>query len=372
MIIIMKLLELIEEIPDPRMENKVVHKLSTILFVALCGVLSGCESWCDICDYCEAKKEWLSRYVDLSSGSPSGWTFRRVLTLLDPNSIERLLREHATWLINKGNKVTKQIAVDGKMLLGSGSKDFRCLQSVSAWCYENGLVLAEEQVEAKSNEITAIPLLLESLSLKGNTVTMDAVACQKSISKLISEKSGQYVFGLKNNQPKLYKAAIDHIEAIGTSKDNLLYDDFDKSHGRLIRRRYFGYDIRSLLEVNGFANAKTVVAVETISSKDNDPARKVSTQWRYYLSSHLHNDKLLPTYIRNHWGIENKLHWILDIHFKEDNDQKAERKSARSFALLRRIALNIVRSKDLNTKVSARRKLKRTCWDNDYLLSLLA
>jgi predicted transposase YbfD/YdcC len=261
MIIVMKLLELIEEIPDPRMENKVVHKLSTILFVALCGILSGCESWFDICDYCEAKKEWLSRYVDLSGGSPSGWTFRRVLTLLDPNSIERLLREHAAWLINKSSKVTEQIAVDGKMLLGSGSKDFRCLQSVSAWCCENGLVLAEEQVEAKSNEITAIPLLLESLDLKGNTVTIDAVACQKSISELISEKSGQYVFGLKNNQPKLYKAAVNHVEAIRTSKDNLLYDDFDKSHGRLVRRRYFSYDIGSLPEVDGFASAKTVVAV---------------------------------------------------------------------------------------------------------------
>jgi predicted transposase YbfD/YdcC len=139
-----------------------------------------------------------------------------------------------------------------------------------------------------------------------------------------------------------------------------------------VRRRYFGYDITTLSETQDWAGAKTVIAVETISSRNNDPAHNVTAEWRYYLSSHNSNNKDLPDYVRNHWGIENKLHWILDVHMKEDSDQKAERNSARSFALLRRIALNIVRTKDTTSKRSVRRKLKHSGWKNEHLLSLLS
>jgi len=364
------ILEMINEIPDPRMEGKVVHKFSSIIFVALCGILSNCESWSDIEDYCRIKKAWLEKYVDLSNGIPSEWTFRRVFVLLDPNYIEYLLRTNAAEIVSNG-KSSDQTAIDGKGLRGSKRQDLKCLHSVSAWCHENGLVLAEQQVEEKSNEITAIPLLLESLDLKGTTVSIDAAGCQKSITKLIKDKKGDYVLGLKCNHRKLYKSVEACIAAEGENNDNRLHDAFDKSHGRLIRRRYFGYNVSSLPEVADWVGAKSVVAVETISSRNNDPSRKVSAQWRYYLSSHESGNKSIPNYIRNHWGIENKLHWILDIHLKEDDDQKSERKSARSFALLRRIALNIVRSKDTTPKRSVRRKLKRSGWDNEYLLTML-
>jgi predicted transposase YbfD/YdcC len=364
----MNILELINEVPDPRIEGKVIHKFSSIIFVALCGILSNCESWSDIRDYCEAKKEWLSQYIDLSNGIPSEWTFRRVFTLLDPNHIENLLRTHATEIINNG-KCSNQIAIDGKAIRGSKRKDLQCLHSVSAWCHENGLTLAEKQIDAKSNEITAIPLLLESLDLKGNTVSIDAAGCQKSITKLIKDKKGDYVLGLKGNHPKLHQAVKDHIKQQGENANNLLHDAFDQSHGRLVRRRYFSYDINSLSEIKDWFGVKTAIAVETITSDNNDP--KVSAEWRYYLSSHHSTNKQLPNYVRNHWGIENKLHWILDVHLKEDDDQKSERKSARSFAILKRIALNIVRSKDQTPKRSLRRKLKRSGWDNQYLTNLL-
>ena len=158
--------------------------------------------------------------------------------------------------------------------------------------------------------------------------------------------------GLKRNHLKLYEAAEEHIKKIGESNDNRLFDAFDDSHGRSVRRRFFGYDVSKLPETNDWVGAKTVVAVETISSKDNDPNRNVSAEWRYYLSSNKCTNKSLPDYIRNHWGIENKLHWVLDVHLKDD-DQKSERKSARSFALLKRIALiNIVRTKDTTPKMS--------------------
>lgn len=368
----MNILKLINEIPDPRMEGKVVYKFSTIVFVVLCGILSGCESWSDIEDYCEAKREWLGRYVDLESGVPSEWTFRRVFTLLDPDHIESLLRANAKQIV-ENKSPSDQIAIDGKAIRGSKRQDLKCLYSVSAWCHENGLVLGEIQADSKSNEIAAIPLLLESLDLKRNTVTIDAAGCQKSIAEIIVQKKGDYVLGLKRNHPKLYEVVEEYIKKIGESNENRLFDAFDDSHGRSVRRRAFGYDVSKLPETQDWIGVKTVVAVEAISSKDNDPSHKVSAEWRYYLSSHKCTDKSLPDYIRNHWGIENKLHWVLDVHLKEDNDQKSERKSARSFSLLKRIALNIVRSNDLSTKKrSLRRKLKRSGWDNDYLLSLLS
>jgi predicted transposase YbfD/YdcC len=367
----MDILEFIEQLSDPRIEGKVKHSLKSILFGALCGVLSGCESWFDIADYCEAKHEWLSQYVSFPNGIPSGWTFRRVFTLLEPSQMEQLLRSHAEQIINNNGVETKQIAVDGKSIRGSDSKDFSCLHSVSAWCHENGLVLGESEVSSKSNEITAIPILLNSLALKGKTVSIDAAGCQKSIAKLIKEKEGDYVLGLKSNHPKLMQAAISLKKEQGEHSINCILDAFDEEHGRVVRRRYFGYDASSLPNIDKWLGAKSILAVETISSKSNDSAANVSAQWRYYLSSHTSNNKELPDYIRNHWSIENKLHWILDVHFKEDDDQKAERRSVRSFALLKRIALNIVRSKDTTPKRSMRRKLKRSAWDNQYLANIL-
>lgn len=368
----MNILKLISAMPDPRMEGKVVYKFSTIVFVVLCGILSGCESWSDIEDYCEAKKDWLGQYVDLRNGVPSEWTFRRVFTLLNPDHIESLLRGHAKEIVERKNPID-QIAVDGKTLRGSGRKDMQCLQSVSAWCHENGLVLAEQEVDTGSAETKAIPILLEHLDIKGNTISIDAAGCQKPVTKIIVAKQGYYVLGLKRNHPKLYSAIEEILQRNSMNSSNLLHDDFDQGHARLVRRRYFGYDVSALSELEGFVGAKSVVAVETISSKDNDPTRQVNTRWRYYLSNHQSTNRQLASYVRNHWSIENQLHWTLDVHLKEDDDQKAERKSVRSFALLRRIALNIVRSNDISPKKrSLRRKLKRSGWDNDYLLSLLA
>ena len=158
---------MIEEIEDPRMLSKVRHHLSTIIFAALCAVLSGCNDWIEMYDYCKTKKDWLAQYVSFKKGVPSSATFRRVFTLLDPNSVENLLRSHAAEIVGD-NKTSDQLALDGKALRGSKTLNTQCLHSVSAWCHENGLVLGEEQVESKSNEITAIPALLDSLDIKDN------------------------------------------------------------------------------------------------------------------------------------------------------------------------------------------------------------
>lgn len=277
----MNILKLISEMPDPRMKGKVVYKFSAIVFVVLCGILSGCESWSDIEDYCEAKKEWLGQYVDLKSGIPSKWTFRRVFTLLNPDHIELLLRDDAKEIVARKNPID-QIAVDGKTLRRSGRQDMQCLQSVRAWCHENGLVLAEQEVDVRSHETKTIPMLLEHIDIKGNTISIDAAGYQKPVTKIIVAKKGYYVLGLKRNHPKLYSAIEETVRRNGMSSSNLLHDEFDEGHARLVRRRYFGYDISALPELEGFVGAKSVVAVETISSKDNDSTRGISTRWRYY------------------------------------------------------------------------------------------
>lgn len=363
----MNLIESLNKIPDPREAWKVKHNLSALIFVNLSGVLCGAESWSDISDYCESKIEMLRKFVKLDNGAPSGDTFRRIFTLIDPIIIENLLRSNALELVNKN--IQTNIAIDGKSLKGSRRHDLKCLQSITAFCHEQNLVLAEIGVDIKSNEITAIPLLLDLLEIKGKTITIDAAGTQREIAKKIIEKGGDYVLSLKENHPKFYETIVNHFKNNAIISENRLEDYFDSSHGRTVRRRYFSCNLASLNGSEKWPGIKSSIAVETISSINNDS--KVTSEWRYYISSKAHTEIDLASIIRNHWSIENKLHWVLDMNMKEDADRKSERRSAKSFALLRRIALNIVRAKDMNSKRSLRRKFKCAGWDDDYLINLL-
>jgi predicted transposase YbfD/YdcC len=361
----MTLIDCFSFIPDPRQDYKVKYSLTTLLFTTLCAVLCGCQSWLDISDFCDAKQAWLSKYVDLKSGIPSCWTFRRLFILLDPALIEKLLLEITQLLLN--NKPSDQIAIDGKQLRGSRRHNAKCLQSISAWCHDNGLVLAQTAVPEGSHESKAIPLLLEHLNLKETTISIDAAGCQPSLAQKIIEKKGNYMLALKKNQPKLYETAMNHIQD-QPHLEHLVQDGFDDSHGRSVRRRYFAYDIKSLPLSKSWPGLKTVLAVESICSTKRTP---VTSQWRYYLSSHNVDHPKLTSYIRHHWGIENKLHWILDVQLNEDRDQKTERRSAKAFSTLRRIALNIVKVKDQTKKRSTRRKMLMASWSEESLIKLL-
>ena len=227
--------------------------------------------------------------------------------LLDPALIEKLLLEITHLLLD--HKLSDQIAIDGKHLRGSRRHNSKCLQSVSAWCHENGLVLAQTAVPDGSHESKAIPLLLEHLNLKETTISIDAAGCQPSLARKIVEKKGNYVLALKKNQPKLYEAVMNYIQD-QPPLDHLIQDGFDDSHGRSVRRRYFAYDIKSLPLSKSWSGLKTVLAVESIRSTKRTA---VTSQWRYYLSSHNEDHPKLASYIRHHWGIENKLHWVLDV-----------------------------------------------------------
>ena len=364
-------IEFLSDVPDFRDEKKIAYPLINIIFITFCAALCRAESWCDVHDFGEAKKEWLSKYIDLSSGIPSEWTFRRVFILLAPEHLEQLMITLASWLVN--GKKEDQIAIDGKTLRGSVNKDHRGVHSVSAWSVDNEIVLAELATSEKSNEITAIPALLKLLKLAGCTISIDAMGCQKDIVKEIIQKKGHYVVGLKENQPKLYKKIEEIMQGEAINAKHCLQDFFEDGHGRTTRRRYFAYDISSIDETKKWLGLKTAVALETITTRTEKPTQ---AEWRYYITSHKPNNKQLPDYIRHHWGIENKLHWVLDVNLGEDADKKIERNSAKAFAVLKRIALNIVRTKDNSDKLSGKKrslrgKLKRAGWDNNYLLSLL-
>jgi predicted transposase YbfD/YdcC len=360
----LSLLEYMSEMPDPRQDYKVVHPLPTLLFTTLCAVLCDSRSWLDVHDFCETKKSWLGQYVDLSKGIPSPWTFRRLFILLDPCVIEDLLLYSTQCL--KGERQSDQIVIDGKVLCGSKRYDSQCLKSISAWCYDNGLVLAEKDIDAGSHEITAIPFLLEVLHLKGTTVSIDAAGCQTSIAQTLVAKGADYVLALKNNQRKTYETVTTYFH---DKQNQPIEDHFDDQHGRSVRRRYFACDISALVLTKEWQGLRSVIAVETISGI---PGRKPTiARWRYYLSSHTADYPHLHQYVRHHWGIENKLHWVLDVQMGEDHDTKAERRSAKAFAIIRRIALNIIRTKNTNKKRSLRRVMKCAGWDQDYLLKLL-
>jgi predicted transposase YbfD/YdcC len=301
-------------------------------------------------------------------GIPSSWTFRRLFTLLDPLVVENLLKEISAFLMGKGQ--SDHIAIDGKGFKGSRRyNNTKCLKSVSAWCHEHGLVLAEKIVDQASNETKAIPLLLETLDLKQTTVSIDAAGCNPGIAEMILEKKGQYVLALKKNQPKLYEAVTSYMKENAQELPYLIKDDFDRSHGRLVRRRYFACSVSHLGLDKKWHHLKTALAVETISGKNHSAT---TSNWRYYITSHSLKNPNLPQYIRNHWSIENKLHWALDVQMREDDSLKTERKSAKAFGTLRRIALNIVRLKDQTPKRSVRRKMLCAAWNEDNLLKLLS
>ena len=366
---VLGLLSTIEDYRDPK---KVTYPLSTILFMSICAIFCGTESWEDIVVFSESRKDWLSKYVDISKGIPCYSTFRRVFSVISPDVWSKII-QGTLGLVIKEREVEDHIPIDGKTLRGSrcDSKGIRAIQMVSAWSFSNKLVLADVTTDSKSNEITAIPLLLELLELKDCTVSIDAMGCQEAILKAIIDKGGDFVVGLKKNQPSLYNAVVAYSKEHGEISDNLIEDKFDDSHGRSVRRRYFSFPIPK--EAKGFslAGIKTIIATETISSQNNKPEH-VSSEWRYYVSSHNENNAKLASYVRNHWSIESEYHWELDVHLHDDADKKHDTNAATNFAKTKRLLLSLVKSKlPEGKKRSVRSRLKRVSWDMDYLLTLL-
>lgn len=368
---IRSLVECFAEIDDPRIERTRVHPLESILVLAVLAVVAGAEGWEDIEDYGLEKESFLRKFLRFPAGIPSHDTISRVFRMLRPDVFQRAFLD---WVKSAQPEIEVElIAIDGKSLRRSHDRKSMksMLHSVSAWSVRNHLVLAQRSVDEKSNEITAIPKLLEDLVLKGTIVTIDAMGCQKEIAQKIVAGQGDYVLAVKDNQPLLRQAIEDHFKAAHESEfaDEKCrqHQTEEKHHGRTEKRFYYQSAIPKKVEhlTAEWAEARSICQVVSITQRDGKEASDV----RYYISSLKPRVKTLATAVRGHWGIENSLHWVLDMTFNEDQSRIRKGNGPENFALLRRFAIGII--KQDTSKGSIRRKRKRAAWNDGFLLNLI-
>ena len=353
------------ELTDPRVERNREHLLEEILLIAIAAVLSGAESWNDIADYGEDKQEWLKTFLSLPSGIPSHDTFNRVFAALDPAEMEK---GFATWVSSIARLTAGEVvAIDGKSLRGTretGKK--KLVHMVSAWAEGNGLVLAQRKVDEKSNEITAIPKLLDALELAGAVVTIDAMGCQREIATRIIEKKADYVLAVKDNQGLLAEQVRDSFLLLNA---DAVAEEVDCGHGRVEQRRCSVIADLSMIEKSSeWASLRGLVRIQ--SQRYHKVTGKIEREIRYYITSLNPDAARLNRVIRQHWGIENKLHWVLDVGFGEDLDRKRAGHSAQNFSLLNRIALNLLKQ-ETTFKRGIKGKRLKAAWNHPYLLKLL-
>jgi predicted transposase YbfD/YdcC len=357
---------------DPRETSRCDHQLVDILAIAVCAVVACAESWEDIELYGRSKQAWLETFLALPNGIPSHDTFRRVFMLVDPDAFEACFTRWAQSLAAGAER--EVVAIDGKTVRRSGSRRHERgpLHLVSAWASERGLALGQRAVDGKSNEITAVPELLDTLHLDGCIVTLDAMGCQKAIAERIRAKGADYLLVLKANHGRAFEAVREHLERTCFGRESggrPVFDAFEESHGRLVRRRAFVDPAAKDLEpLSDWPDLHTVLAVETIRSITG--TYKVEAEIRYFLTSCRDDPVTLARAIRRHWSVENGLHWVLDVTFREDDSRVQDRTAARNLALLRKIALNLV-AKDRGSRASLRGRRKKAAWNDDYMLQLI-
>jgi predicted transposase YbfD/YdcC len=364
-----------ETIEDPRCEWKVEHRLLDILVIAVCAVLGEAESFEDIALYGRCKQPWLEGFLALPNGIPSHDTFRRVFTLIDPEAFERSFLGWVRAVFRPEEDGPRQVAIDGKTVRRSfdRKKGRSPLHLVSAYATEGGLVLAQRAAEGKGGELAVLPELLDGLDLRGCLVSLDALACHPGVAERITGRGGDYLLALKGNRKKAHAEVKDWFATNAFALGGSLrpcFDAFDDGHRRLVRRRVFACpDVGVFTTLAAWPGLRAVLAVETIRGI---PGRgKVTAEIRYYLSSAKLPPEALAVAIRNHWRVENGLHWILDVTFREDASRVRERNAARNLALLRKIALNLARA-DTSLKASPKGKRKYAGWDDGFMATLIA
>jgi predicted transposase YbfD/YdcC len=354
-------------LPDPRVERTQKHRLLDILVVAICAVIGGANSWPAVVTFGQAKLDWFRRFLELPNGIPSHDTFGRVFALLNPQKVQECFQSWLTALCDLPG--VKHIAIDGKTLRGSGNgrgAARRALHFVHAWAQEHHVLLAGVATEAKSNEITAIPKLLELLDLHGAFVTIDAMGCQKEIAEQIRDQGGHYVLAVKENQPHLYEdierfwqGQVDVEWAAATSAAQT----HEVAHGREEDRYCWVFPAGPWLrDPQRWRDLKAVVVVVT----ERAVGASSHSECRYYIVSRQASAKRMLQVIRGHWGVENSLHWVLDVTFDEDASRVHKDHAPENLALLRRLALALLKHAG-SDKDSIKTKRLRAGWDNDFL-----
>lgn len=357
---------------DPRVEWSIQHKLIDIITIAICAVICGADTWVDIEAYGLAKSEWLKQFLELPNGIPSHDTFARVFARLDP---EQFQQSFLNWVKSISNVTQGEvIAIDGKTLRHSydRSGSQKAIHMVSAWATNNRLVLGQVKVDSKSNEITAIPELIKVLSLRGCIVTIDAIGCQKEIVKLIAKQEADYVITLKKNQSSLYK----RVEALFSEALRNKYQGFIHSIERRSEESHSREETRYCVMLNNIQNQidpkEEWQNLQSIGRADlmRTANGKTKIETRYFISSLPNNAKLLSDSVRQHWGIENSLHWVLDVAFREDDSRIRKDNAPQNFAVLRHIA-NSLLQQNKSVKTGIKNKRLKAGWDNQYLTKVL-
>lgn len=368
------LFTILKALPDPRNPQGKRHLLTDILIISVLAMLCGCDDADDIVLWAETREEWLKTILLLPHGIPSSSTFLRVFALLEPNEFEKCFTQ---WVTAVSKTLSGVVPIDGKTLRRSFDKGAQKMpvHMVSAWSVANGMTLGQVATEEKSNEITAIPKLIETLHLKGCIVTIDAMGCQQKIVTKIQEKEADYVIALKGNQSDLLNDVKFYLDSAidGEATDEKLfqYKETDSGHGRIETRHVVSAPIGWYHNSLAWEGIQSCIAV----TSERDSGSKKTSERRYYISS-LDPSRVrkIHSAIRDHWGIENKLHWSLDVTFGEDQSRIRHKNAAENFSRLRRICLNLLKRKQPDVRkriVSIKGRRKCAGWNNDYLLSLL-
>ena len=359
------LMDYLSSLPDPRVDRTKDHLLEDIVFITIAAVICGADTWNDIEAYGDSKQEWLSGYLELPNGIPSHDTFNRFFSALDPGAFETCF---LNWVKSVARLTDGElVAIDGKTVRGSrdhGAKS--AIHMVSAWAGANKLVLGQVKTQEKSNEITAIPELLKVLELRGCLVTIDAMGCQTAIVEQILREGADYLIAVKGNQGQLEQDIEDTIRFCKpASRDQQV----DAGHGRVETRICSVYtDLAHIQHPDRWTGMAAVVCVET--KRYVKATRTENTEKRYYITSLAAGADRINRSVRGHWGIENSLHWVLDVAFREDDSRKRNGNAAENFSLLCRIALNLLKN-EKSTKRSIKGKRLDAGWNNHYLLEIL-
>ena len=376
------LLGYFSDVKDPRRETKnKKYPLIEVLVIAFLAVMSGADGWESIERYGIMRKKWLSRFLTLNNGIPKHDVYRRVLCALKSELLESCFMN---WVRDIKKDIKREvIAIDGKTVRGMARKshfkagtEAQSIHLVSAWATENQLVFAQVQTEEKSNEITAIPTLLEQMAIEGCIITIDAMGCQYEIAEKIVKKGADYVFSLKGNQGTLhdavkeYWAMLDFNKPLAQASGIKFHTTsrYEEKHGRKETRDYAVSDDVDWL-VKQFPKWKTIKTIGVVESI-RDTGDGGTTERRYFVSSLNADEDLFAHAVRSHWGIENRLHYMLDVIYREDACRVRKGWSARTLGLIRKIALTIARS-DKDSKTSIRGRVQQMAWSEDYLESLL-
>ena len=355
----------VSSISDPRQETKVLYPLDEILLLSLCGVVSGCESFVDVALYGEEKLDFLRKLAPFEHGIPSHDTLSTVFRALDPEEFNTAFAAWASGLAGRvGGTV---VAIDGKTARGSKAGGETPLHLISAWCNDLRLVLGQQASAHKKNEIKDIPVLLDLLSLEGAVVTLDAMGCQREIARKIRDKGADYVLALKGNQGLLYEDVKLWFEEQDQENTELL-QTVDGDKGRIETRTYTQCDAIDWLknrhpQWEGLASIGRVVSLR-------ESGGKTTRQTRYFISSLPKDTARFANAVRSHWGIENRLHWVLDVTFRDDDSRVRKDHAPANFAVIKHIAMNLLNK--AKSKHSLRGMRKKAGWNNRFLLQILA